>query len=164
MDEQNLTLNDENTEVNAEIATEKIMADGYEKRNDISRYKMREQAVLLVFESIFSDSDIDELVDNLIDSRDIFLSDYAVDITKAIDGKKDELDAIISSHLGKGWKISRISRFSLSVLRVAIYEMKYVEQVPVSVAINEAVELTKKYSYADAPFVNGLLGSVSGEL
>lgn len=133
-------------------------------RNSISRYKMREQAVLLVFECIFNDSDIDEISENLIDSRDVYLCDYALKAAKFISEMKDEIDSLISKHLSKGWKIARISKVALSVLRVAVYEMKYCEEVPVSVAINEAVELTKKYSPEDAPFVNGVLGAVAGEL
>jgi len=145
------------TEINANEAL-------YKGRNDISRYKMREQAVLLSFERLFSDSDIDEIADNIIDSRDEYYSDYAIETAKAIEENISDIDTLISDHLSKGWKISRISRISLAVLRVAVYEMKYVDAVPVSVAINEAVELTKKYSVDDASFVNGVLGAVAKEL
>ncbi|MBE6737195.1 MAG: transcription antitermination factor NusB [Ruminococcaceae bacterium] len=136
----------------------------YENRNNISRYKKREQAVLLSFEKLFSDTGIDEIADNIIDSRDEYYSDYAVEVAKAIEENLSILDELISSHLSKGWKISRISRISLAVLRVAVYEMKYVDEVPVSVAINEAVELVKKYSVDDASFVNGVLGAIAREL
>ena len=65
------------------------------------------------------------------------------------------------SYFTKGWRINRISKISLAVLRVAVYEILYCEEIPVSVSINEAVELTKKYSITeDASFVNGLLGSL----
>ncbi len=136
----------------------------YANRNSISRYKMREQAVLLVFERLFSDTDLDEIADNLIDSRDIYLSDYAINLAKEIEDNQGEIDAFISNNLSSGWKISRISRISLAILRVAVYEMKFVSEVPVSVAINEAVELTKKYSTDDAPFVNGVLGAIAKEI
>lgn len=134
------------------------------KRNNISRYKMREQAVLLTFERLFSDTDLDEIADNIIDSRDEYYSDYAITTAKNIEEKQTEVDALISAHLSAGWKITRISRISLAILRVAVYEMKYVEEVPVSVAINEAVELAKKYSTDDASFVNGVLGAIAKEL
>lgn len=138
--------------------------ESFNKRNDISRYKKREQAVLLVFEKLFTDSDIDEIADNIIDSRDEFYSDYAIECAKAIEEKLSDIDSRISAHLSKGWKISRISRTALAVLRVAVYEMIYVDEVPVSVAINEAVELCKKYSVDDASFVNGVLGAIAKEL
>ena len=65
----------------------------------------------------------------------------------------------------QGWKISRISKISLALLRVAIYEMLYQDDIPVSVSINEAVELAKKYTGVDdSAFVNGVLGAVAKEL
>lgn len=143
---------------------ENTPCEGYENRNNISRYKMREQAVLLTFERLFSDSDIDEIADNIIDSRDEYYSDYAIETAKAIEENLSSLDELISAHLSAGWKLSRISKTSLAILRVAVYEMKCVENVPVSVAINEAVELAKKYSVDDASFVNGVLGAIAKEL
>ncbi len=149
---------------NESVIAEDTNSELFEARNNISRYKMREQAVLLTFERLFSDADIDEIADNIIDSRDEYYSDYAIETAKAIEEKLSEVDGLISSHLSSGWKISRISKISLAILRVAVYEMKYVENVPVSVAINEAVELAKKYSVDDASFVNGVLGAVAKEL
>ena len=157
---QNFTENTEIVQDNNNVADNEV----YEARNNISRYKKREQAVLLSFERLFSDTDIDEIADNIIDSRDEYFSDYAIEVAKAIEDNLSDVDALISSNLSKGWKISRISRISLAILRVAVYEMKFVDEVPVSVAINEAVELAKKYSVDDASFVNGVLGAVAKEL
>ena len=153
----------ENIELEAEILQDET-SEIFEARNNISRYKKREQAVLLSFERLFTDSDIDEIADNIIDSRDEYYSDYAIEIAKAIEENLSVVDELISAHLSKGWKISRISRISLAILRVAVYEMKFVDEVPVSVAINEAVELAKKYSVDDASFINGVLGAVAKEL
>ena len=134
-------------------------------RNDISRYKMREQAFILCFESLFSDADIDELADNAGDARDEFLSDYAINCVKGIKEHQDQIDEKIASNLKSGWKISRISKVSLAIMRVAIYEMMYLEDIPVSVSINEAVELSKKYAAKDdTAFVNGVLGVVAKAL
>ena len=136
-----------------------------ENKNDISRYKMREQAFLLCFESLFSDSDIDELADNAGDARDEFLSDYAIDCAKGITAHREEIDEMISANLKSGWKIGRISRVSLAIMRLAIYEMLYIDSIPVSVSINEAVELSKKYTVQDdTSFINGVLGAVAKEL
>ena len=138
-------------------------ADG--NRNDISRYKMREQAFFLCFESLFSDTDIDELADNAGDARDEFLSDYAIECAKGVRDHGEDIDALISRNLKQGWKITRISKVSLAVMRLAVYEMLYVDDVPVSVSINEAVELTKKYTVKDdSAFVNGVLGAIAKEL
>lgn len=128
--------------------------------NKISRYKKREQTFLIVFESLFSDTTVDEIADNFTDSTAQFYSDEAIKTAGVIQEMAQELDEKISAFLTKGWKISRISKISLAVLRVAVYEILYCEKIPVSVSINEAVELTKKYSVSeDASFVNGLLGS-----
>ena len=134
-------------------------------RNDISRYKMREQAFILCFESLFSDADIDELADNAGDARDEFLSDYAINCVKGIKEHQDQIDEKIASNLKSGWKINRISKVSLAIMRVAICEMMYLEDIPVSVSINEAVELSKKYAAEDdTAFINGVLGAVAKAL
>ena len=134
-------------------------------RNDISRYKMREQAFILCFESLFSDADIDELADNAGDARDEFLSDYAINCVKGIKVHQDQIDEKIASNLKSGWKINRISKVSLAIMRVAIYEMMYLEDIPVSVSINETVELSKKYAAEDdTAFINGGLGAVAKAL
>ena len=77
-----------------------------------------------------------------------------------------EIDKIIEENL-KGWKKNRISKISLAILRIAVFEMLYIDnrELPVSVSINEAVELTKSYSTdKDASFVNGVLGAASRTL
>lgn len=133
--------------------------------NDVSRYKVREQAFLLGFESLFSDTDIEEIADNAGDARDDMLSGDAITRAKGVRNKIMEVDKKISENLKPGWKISRISKVSLSILRLALFEMMYDDSIPVSVSINEAVELTKKYSVEDeAAFVNGVLGSVAKTL
>lgn len=134
-------------------------------RNDISRYKMREQAFILCFESLFSDADIDELADNAGDARDEFLSDYAINCAKGIKEHQEQIDEKIASNLKSGWKLNRISKVSFAIMRVAIYEMMYLEDIPVSVSINEAVELSKKYAAEDdTAFINGVLGAVAKAL
>ena len=136
-----------------------------ENRNDISRYKMREQAFFLCFEMLFSDTDIDELADNAGDARDEFLSDYALECAKGVFEHREEIDDMISKNLKAGWKITRISKVSLALLRLAIFEILYRDDVPVSVSINEAVELSKKYTVKDdTSFINGVLGAVAKSL
>lgn len=135
------------------------------KPNAISRYKKREQAFILSFETLFSDTDIDELADNAVDGNDEYMSDYAVECAKGILEHKSEIDDYIAQNLKKGWKISRISKVSYAIMRLAVFEMLYVDDVPTSVSINEAVELAKKYSVPDdSAFVNGVLGSVAKAL
>ena len=71
------------------------------------------------------------------------------------------IDEMLNEHV-TGWKTSRMNKVDLSILRLAVYEMKYDEDVPVGVAINEAVELAKKYSGDEGPaFINGVLARLS---
>ena len=75
----------------------------------------------------------------------------------------EELDSEISACL-RGWTLARLSRVDLAIMRLAVYEMQYTG-LPAAVAINEAVELTRKYSGEEScPFVNGVLGSISRKL
>lgn len=90
---------------------------------------------------------------------------YIQSVVNGVDEKRDELNAIISAHLKKGWTLSRISKVSHSILKLALYEIKYVDDVPEKVAINEAVNLAKEYGSEDDPkFVNGILGAIVKEL
>jgi len=74
--------------------------------------------------------------------------------------KVPELDEKIDE-VAKGWKTRRMGKVELAILRLAVYEMKYDEEVPEKVAINEAVELAKKFGGSDAPaFVNGILAKL----
>ena len=137
-----------------------------EKKNDnkpVSRYESREQAFILGFEMLFHGNDnIYELIEAADESFDeITVSDYAKKTAMGVEAHKEELDGIIEKYLKSGWKLSRIPKVALAVMRLAIYEMKYEKTVPVSVSINEAVELAKKYTIDDSSFVNGVLGAVA---
>lgn len=89
---------------------------------------------------------------------------YILRVVRGIADKQTELDEKIIRN-SKGWSLKRITRISRAVLRLAIYEMLYVDDVPVGAAINEAVELAKAYDSDEAGrFVNGILGTVGREL
>ena len=73
----------------------------------------------------------------------------------------EELDSILNEK-SAGWKTKRMSKVDLNILRLAVYEMKYDEDVPVKVAINEAIEISKSFGGEDsASFVNGVLGKIA---
>lgn len=130
-----------------------------------SRYISREQAFLLCFEKLFSECDFDEILDKARLCRDLDVTEYALGLAKGVDESKVELDALIIPLLAEKWSIDRISKVSLCLIRIAIYEILHIDTVPTSVAINEAVELSKKYSTEkDTAFVNGLLGSYAKSL
>ena len=86
--------------------------------------------------------------------------EYILDKYRAIVEKKEEIDTLLNE-VSEGWKTTRMNRVDLTIMRLAVYEIKWDEDVPTGVAINEAVELAKKYSSDDGPsFVNGILAKV----
>ena len=90
--------------------------------------------------------------------------EFAVLLAKTADEQQPEIDSIIENN-AIGWKKDRISRVSLSLLRLALCEMLFIEEVPTNVSINEAVELAKLYaSQEDAAFINGVLGAAARKL
>jgi len=84
-------------------------------------------------------------------------------VAEGVEAHRAELDAAIARH-AKGWELDRIAPLERNVMRVALYEAWYSDDVPLEVAIDEAVELAKEYCGADAPaFVNGVLGAALRE-
>lgn len=129
----------------------------------MSRRKSREQAFALLFEKSFNDLPVLDLAEGAQDARELIIEPFALALAQGTEEKLSDIDARIDSFSHK-WSRERISRVSLAVLRLAIYEMLYDDDTPVSVAINEAVELAKKYGgEEDSSFVNGILGSISRE-
>ena len=127
----------------------------------MKRSEMREQAFLLTFEGLFSSGeDIDEVIELYSENVEA-VSKYAKDIFTGVKANKDEFNEIIKKY-SKSWKVTRLPKVTVAILYVALYEMKNVENVADSIAINEAVELAKKYaSSADASYINGILGAVA---
>ena len=131
----------------------------------LSRREAREAVLGLLFETEFrADESSKEIFAVSVEDREIPADDYVEKAYFAIAEHREEIDAMIGNH-AKGWKTSRLSKLSRSVLRLAVYEMLYEKEIPYSVSINEAVELTKKYDDEKArPFVNGVLNSIKNEL
>lgn len=93
--------------------------------------------------------------ENLNDEEHLYLSD----IIKGFSENRDEIDAIISKY-SQGWKIERISKIDLAVMRIALTEIIYRKDIPLQVSINEALEICKKYSSEESSkFINGILGT-----
>ena len=127
----------------------------------MTRKEAREQAFVLVFENCFRKETTAELFE-IAELYDNYEKDeYCTSVVELVEEHKSAIDEIISLY-AKGWKLERLSKVSLSALRIAIAEMNYMSDIPQSVSINEAVELVKKYATNDdASFVNGILGTYS---
>ncbi len=125
----------------------------------MNRTQQREQAFCLVFQNMFNNEETLEIYNENVAK----VGDYAKRLFEGVIANVDEIDCCINTH-AKGWKTKRLPKVNLAILRLAIYEINYVDEVPDSVAINEAVELAKKYSgEGDYSFINGILGSVAKE-
>lgn len=131
----------------------------------MTRSEAREQAFIVLFEKIFdSESTISEIISSAEEAELIKINGFAQNLLGQIEANSTVIDTAIENNL-KGWSIQRLPKVSLAVLRLAIGEMMYVDDVPAGVSVNEAVELTKKYgTNDDASYVNGVLGSVAKSL
>ena len=128
----------------------------------MTRHESRELAFILIFEKSFqTDISITELIDSAAELELFEQNEFAESLAKKVYLKLEEIDAVISENL-VGWSAKRISRVTKAILRLAVCEMLYSEDMPVGVAINEAVEIAKKYaSQEDASYINGVLGSIA---
>lgn len=127
----------------------------------MTRRKQRELAFSLLFEKNFDmERDVNEIYSTAVAVREEENDAFVTETINGISLHYDEIMAIIEKN-SQGWKINRISRVSLSVLQLAIYEMLYTD-IPLKVSINEAVELSKIYDDDKArAFINGILNSVA---
>lgn len=125
----------------------------------MTRSESREQAFILNFEAQFSDYGIEEIIELAGEMREFKISSFARELLEFTAENREKINETISSFT-KRWDMKRISKVSLSVLQLAIGEIINYQDIPVSVTINEAVELCKKYGGEDDfSFVNGILGS-----
>ncbi len=133
----------------------------------MTRSEIREAAFKLIYSlEIQKVENLEEAIELYIESNNITNKseiDYIKDAILGIEKNKNEIEEKIKEHLKSNWKIERISKIDLSILKLAIYEIKY-KELPFKVVINEAVELAKKYGEDSSKnFVNGVLASIVKE-
>lgn len=133
----------------------------------MTRREAREHVMKMLFQKDFLDKDeYDSQALDYLERFEIGEKHHGF-ILKEYNGTirhQEDIDQIITEN-SKKWKTNRMAKLDLTILRLAVYEMYYEEDIPNNVAINEAVELAKKYSGDDSPaFVNGLLANVIKEI
>lgn len=127
----------------------------------MTRREAREQALCLVFEGLFTDEPLPSIIECAKEARQLDPDPFANQLAAGVFEYQSEIDAKIEKY-SIGWTKKRLSRVVLSILRMAIFEMDHIEDIPVSITINEAVELAKKFGGdGDSGFVNGILGAVA---
>ena len=136
----------------------------------MKRRELREHVFQLLFRVEFNSSEeMDEQVsmyfdgvweeETLADMDESYITEKYMKIVEKI----PEIDEMLNAS-AKGWKTSRMGRVDLTILRLAVYEMKFDEDIPEKVAINEAVELSKKFGGDESPaFINGVLAKIAGK-
>ena len=138
------------------------MAD---RKGDKGRHQARKRAVELLFEAEargLSPAEVAEGRTSLAETNSEVspLNSYTVTVARGFSEHADHIDELISSHL-QGWTLERLPAVDRAILRVAVWELLYADDVPEPVAVDEAVELAKGLSTDDSPgFVNGVLGQV----
>lgn len=131
----------------------------------MSRKQQREAVFGLLFESDFRrDETPDEVYATWCEQNGEPEGAYIKNAYFGVCEKQEEIDALIERY-SNGWKVSRLTRVSRAIIRLCVYEMAYVKEIPNTVAINEAIELSKKYDDDKArSFVNGVLNSIKTQL
>lgn len=127
----------------------------------MTRHEAREQAFMVLFEKTFDDElTISEIVSNAEEAELLKINGFAQKLLSAVEENSDAIDDFIDK-ASQSWSVLRLPKVSLAILRLAIAEIKFVDDVPDGVAVNEAVEIAKKYgTVEDAAFINGVLGTV----
>ena len=133
----------------------------------MSRKTAREHAFRLLFSTQFQNESVDTMLERYLEANpgvepeEKDLNFIRTEVAGTLQHQQ-EINKEIEEAL-QDWKLSRLSHVDLAILQITVYEMRYEEEIPVSVSINEAVELAKKYSSDAAPaFINGVLGTIAG--
>lgn len=126
----------------------------------MKRKEAREQAFCILFEHAVTGETMDEILHAAAEARDFIPNSFAEEEAFGVEEKLEQIDDVISENI-RGWNIRRLSKVTLAVLRLAVYEIMFDDTIPAGVSANEAVELAKKYGGKDdAPYINGVLSSV----
>ncbi len=130
----------------------------------MTKRQCRENAFLILFESSLRDDSPEELYRAAEEVGEIEVNEHVRSLVEGVLSEADELDEIIGSYSPKR-AVSRIPRINLILLRMAIYEIRNLPQIPVNVAVSEAVGISQKYTYQeDTAFINGVLGAYTRAL
>ena len=122
----------------------------------MSRRTARKQAFLNLYQSDVNDSVLDATIARWQEYRGE-LDEYAIRLARGVEEEQEHLDGVLSE-VSEGWPVHRMSAIDRTILRLALYEMLYVDDVPPEVAVNEAIELATGFSGEEAPsFVGGVL-------
>ncbi|OLN23321.1 N utilization substance protein B [Domibacillus antri] len=126
----------------------------------MNRRTAREKGIQALYQMDLSGAEASEAIENVLDG-DSSDSSYLHDIVVGVERHLEDIDSVIKENL-ENWSFDRLAKVDRNILRLAVYEMKYAEDVPSKVAMNEAIELAKHFSDARAgKFINGVLSKIN---
>ncbi len=130
----------------------------------IERRKARKIALEILYQKEILEEPIDEIIRvRKRINREHKIPEFAVKLVNGVGECQKEIDKIIGEH-AENWSLDRMPPVDINIIRIGLYEMKYEKDIPISVSINEAVELAKTYGSSDSgKFVNGVLGQIAKE-
>ncbi len=129
----------------------------------LTRREVREGAFIILYQTLFG-ADLTEICEANEEAFGLCKNEETDEIVNGVLEHNDELQEIIAKY-STTRSVARIAKVNMVIMKIAVYEMKYCERIPNAAAINEAVELSKKYAYkADSSFINGVLNAYLGEL
>lgn len=126
----------------------------------MGRKRAREYTMKLLYQMEINEDYTNEQCDNFFENNTFIESEkeYILDAVKTVILNMEEIDNKIMNNIRK-WKFHRLAKIDLCILRIAIYEIDYREDIPIQVSINEAIEISKQYSTGESSkFINGVLG------
>lgn len=125
----------------------------------MTRHEIREAAFILMYQMLLTGGDVNELAETTTEAFEMPVNKSVLKLVENVTSHTAELDEIVGKY-STTRSVERIARINLVILRIALYELKYAEDVPAKVAINEAIELAKAYAEkTDSAFINGILNS-----
>lgn len=138
------------------------------RRKTMNRRKSREIAMKLLYEMSINKENYKTVLENFKENTDFDLNDvdmnYVLRVLKGTEEKNKDIDSTIEKYL-INWKLYRLPKIDLAILRICTYEILYEEDIPNKVSVNEGVELAKKYSEERSfQFINGVLGNMIKEI
>ncbi|EIS8277631.1 transcription antitermination factor NusB [Listeria monocytogenes] len=126
----------------------------------MKRREAREKALQALFQIELNEMSLDQAIKNIMEDEQ---DDYMEKLVEGVMANKSEIDAIIEPNLDN-WRIDRLSKVDLSLLRLSVYEIKYLDDVPNRVSLNESIEIAKIYSdEKSSKFINGVLANIAPE-
>lgn len=124
----------------------------------MKRRTAREKALQALFQIDINEASPDEAIKNVVKGEEI--NEYLNELVHGTSNHLNEIDEVIAQHLEK-WTINRLAKVDLNILRLGVFELMYVDDIPANVAINEALEVSKRFGdEQSSKFINGVLSKI----